>query len=302
MASLISIRLYNTDGTPKVWASPLLSAILEKDNSLALDSVAMTEVGEWFYKYNFTDYDRRELYFFFIDGEQYDSINQLDSYGNKETRGRANSIVIDTEQLAKDIRGLKELDMKKDTVGAYVFSLKSYNVEDFNIMIEKVQKNIDKNYESLILKTRDIVSNIKIPKQLSAMEILAPIEKLINENSLENITALNEWVQYIEKIFEDNIVSKIDEIYNTVDSINEWVQWVSDSIKEDMINDKEEIREHIEGMKEKLTDLDKYDIIRIERKDDWMEAKINDAVWNILEEQKEANRKMAILFTRLNSK
>ena len=83
MASLISIRLYNTDGTPKVWASPLLSAILEKDSSLALDSVEMVKVWEWFYKYNFVDYDRRELYFFFIDGEQYDNINQLDSYGNK---------------------------------------------------------------------------------------------------------------------------------------------------------------------------------------------------------------------------
>lgn len=289
MASLISIRLYNTDGTPKVWASPLLSAILEKDWSVVLDWVSMIEKGNWWYDYKFDWYDKREIYYISIDWEPYDAINLLDSYGNKETRGRANSIIIDTQQLAKDIRGLKEKDMKNDTVGAYVFSLKSYNIEDFNTMIEKVQKNIDNNYESLILKTRDIVSNIKIPKELNISDIVKPIEKVITENSQSNILDMKNAVLYLEKIFNENIRSDLEWKFDKLD----------ESIKTDIVS----IQDKIEAVKSTIDNIAFDEIVTIIRNEnEELEGKFDEQIESSNKTNEEIIRMMRILFTRLNSK
>jgi hypothetical protein len=44
MSSLITARLYNADNTPKLLASPKLTAIRQSDKAVVLNSVDMDEV------------------------------------------------------------------------------------------------------------------------------------------------------------------------------------------------------------------------------------------------------------------
>lgn len=282
MTSLISVRLYNEDQTPKTWASPLLSAILQEDKSLALDSVAMEEVGEWFYQYEYENYDRNALYFFFIDWETYDDINKFDSYGNKNTWWRDNSVIINTEKLAKDIWSAKEKDMSKDTVGAKIFSLNNTSTEELELNINNLFLQTFIKSDELQASLKIALAEIKIPEQLKLKDIIKPIENIINNSVKTYYDNTLEWIQTIKTTIADNIT--------TIEKYDD------SSVKEEVNKlywEMEEIEAKIDGLKGIEIKLDNS-------KD--MSNNINNSMDWIKSELLEINRKMAILFTRLNSK
>lgn len=282
MASLITVRLYNDNLSPKIWASPLLSAILQEDKSLALDSVAMEEVWDWFYQYEYENYDRNALYFFFIDWETYDDINKLDSYGNKNTWWRDNSVIINTEKLAKDIWSAKEKDMLKDTVGAKIFSLNNTSTEELELNINNLFLQTFIKSDELQASLKMALSEINIPEQLKVKDIIKPIENIINNSIKAYYDNTLEWLETIKTTIVDNIslIEKYDDS-STKEEVNKLYLQI------------EEVNKKIDWLKSIEIKLD-------DNKD--ISNEVNDSMDWIKNELLEINRKMNILFTRLNSR
>lgn len=217
MASLITVRLYNEDWTPKTWASPKLSAIREKDNVKVIDSKDMIEVWEWFYKYNFSKYSKQELYFFYIDNEQYDDINKLDSYWNKNTWWRDNSIIIDEDRLAKNIWNAKASENNKEwTMGAVVQKATSF--VDIILEINKIQSQVS-DIAKMLVKEMKVNMDFSLKREIWKIKI--------PDNQV-----------YYDKI-EDIVDSKVDSVVDTI------MNWAKDLVKEslDEYENKDEYKE-----------------------------------------------------------
>lgn len=281
MSSLITVRLYNEDWTPKTGATPLLWAIKQSDRSLVIDSESMEEVGQWFYQYNFTTYERNELYFFFIDNEQYDNINQLDSYWNKGSWG-SSSVIINTEQLAKDVWGIKEWDVKKGTIWEHLFSLKNMSLEEVNIKIDDIFLQLFGRSNELELGIKEAILGIKIPKQIKSEEITKPIENMINNSIIEYGTLIKDWLSKIKETLDEKSDYDDTELRGDITKLLEEV---------------EELDEKIEWVKTLEFKIDTSNTNNDKNKEEIFWSM--DSIWS---ELKEINRKMAILFTRLNSK
>lgn len=283
MSSLITLRLYEDDWkTPKVWATPKLSAILEKDNSTVLDSVDMIEVWSWFYKYNFVEYNKSELYFFFVDWEAYDWVNILDSYWNKWDRWKFSGwIWLDTEKLAQEIRDAKKGKMKKDSIGEYIFNLKNTSekeiISSINIMFESMMIKSD----TFLIGVKELISTIKIPKQISVIDIVKPIENTINKSILEYSVNMSKWLETLQ-----------DTLVNTISAIEKY----DDS---EVLNESKNIVLEIEKLK---NNIDNIEIINTKVDDNnEISTNLTTITEKIIEELKEINRKMVIAFSRLNN-
>jgi len=279
MSSLITIRLYNDDWTPRVWDTPLLSAIQESSGAKVLTDVAMTEVSDWFYKYDFTNYKNTELYFFFIDWEEYDWINQLDAYGNKWSRW-AGWMFLNTEQIAKDIRAIKEWDVKKWTIGRHVFDLQNISLENIINKINLLFGNITTKSDEMVLQLSNVINWIKIPKQINVIDIVKPIEDILNNNT---------------KAYADSINNSLETLKNTLVDLVSSDEKYDDSEMKEMAK---EMIEWLEELEEKVESIWRLEM-KIDEKEDSIWS-INELVSWIKEEMIETNRKMNIVFSRLN--
>ena len=66
MSNWITVRFFET-GVPKTGLSPTLTVLDLADNSVSVNAQAMTEVGDGFYKYDFTTRDTAKDYVFSAD-------------------------------------------------------------------------------------------------------------------------------------------------------------------------------------------------------------------------------------------
>jgi len=245
MASLITARLYNVDWTPNTGATPKLSAIRQSDKVEVLDSVSMEEVGNGFYQYEFEQYSNTELYFYSIDWEQYDWINQLDSYGNKWTRGKRAEIIIDPKAISEAVRESKIEDHQKEwTFWAIV--QKPISFTDIVVEMDWLGKKIE-----------TIISKIKIPKQVNKDDLIEWISDNIDEKLLKLASELKpeedkeDWDDEMENVLLEikNLSNFIVNLQEQVKQINDWVEWIS---KVDLVEKIEWI--DIEWMTNKLTE------------------------------------------------
>ena len=281
MASLITIRLYNDDGTPKTWASPKLSAIREKDWVKVLESVDMIEVSDWFYKYNFAKYNKSELYFFFIDWEQYDDVNKLDSYWNKDTRWRFNSIIIDEDKLAKNIWNIKEKDVNKWTIAEHIFNLKNTSLEDLNIKVDDLFNSLFKKSDELGLTIKWAIAWIKIPEQINDKKLLENIKILLK-------TSIDSYWEHIQKSLET--------LENTLVGIISTIEKYDDST---LLSEVKSVFSDIEKLNEKVDNFKPLDI-KLDNNNKLLEWVVKNWIDWINKELSEINRKMVIVFSRLN--
>ena len=281
MASLITIRLYNEDWTPKTLASPKLSAIREKDNVKVLDLVSMVEVWEWFYKYNFTKYNKSDLYFFFVDWEQYDDVNKLDSYWNKNTRWRDNAIIIDEDKLAKNIWSLKEKDVKKWTIAEHIFNLSNISLEELNIKVDEVFNVLFKKSNELWLVVKWAIAWIKIPEQINDKKLLENI-KILVKTSLE--------------AYSDNTQKALEALENTLVEVLSTIEKYDDS---GLLKEVKTIFENISNLSSKIETFKSIDK-KVDLNNNTLENVVNQWINWINKELAEINRKMIIVFSRLN--
>ncbi len=281
MSSLITIRLYNEDLTPKIWANPKLSAILESDSSKILDWVDMVEVWEWFYKYNFKDYNKSELYFFYIDWEQYDDVNKLDSYWNKDTWWRNNSIILDEDKLAKNIWNLKKKDVQKWSIAEHIFDLKNISLEELNTKINEVFNTLFKKSDELWLVVKWAIAWIKIPEQINDKKLIENIKILI-KTSLDS--------------YSDNTIKALDTLEKVlVDSLST-IEKYDDS---GLLNEVKSIFQNIEDLSDKIESFKSIDK-KVDLSNNTLENVVNHWIDWINKELAEINRKIAIVFSRLN--
>ena len=245
MSSLITARLYNADNTPKLLASPKLTAIRQSDKAVVLNSVDMDEVWNWFYQYEYSDYNKDVLYFFSIDSEVYDWVNNLDSYGNKNTRGRDNSVIINTESLAKDIWSAKAKENNKEwTMGAVVQKPISFTEivvaisgiqEQTKAIIDKIANQINDN-TTLTIKSE--VAKIKIPKarEIDYEGIGNVLNNVINNSVkdlvMEAIDECEDWKEenddsYETKEIMGDMLSVLSWLSDSITSLNDWIEWMT---------------------------------------------------------------------------
>jgi len=281
MASLITIRLYNDDWTPKTLAKPKLSAIREKDSVKVLESVNMVEVSNWFYKYSFADYNKSELYFFFIDWDQYDDVNKLDAYWNKDTRWRFNSIILDEDKLAKNIWNLKEKDVNKWTIAEHIFSLKNTSLEDLDIKVDDLFNSLFKKSDELGLTIKWAVAWIKIPEQINDKKLLENI-KILLKTSIDS--------------YWDHIQKSLETLKNTLVDVISTIEKYDDST---LLDEIKSIFSNIENLNEKVDNFKPLDI-KIDNNNKLLEWIVNNWIDWINKELIEINRKMVIVFSRLN--
>ena len=282
MTSLITIRLYNDDGTPKTWASPKLSAIREKDWVKVLESVDMIEVSDWFYKYNFAKYNKSELYFFFIDWEQYDDVNRLDSYGNKFTRWKASQLILDEDKLRKKIWNIKKEEVEKDTIWEHIFWLENASFSEIEAKVQEVFDVLFKKSDELWLIVKWAIDWIKIPDKYDDKELFENITNLI-KTSLES--------------YSDNTTNALKAL--------EWVIWNSVSHLENY-NDSEVVEELwsiYENISWIYNKIDEFKLVKVNVDLNWQGwGMIGRDIDIISKKLDEINRKMQIVFTRLGNR
>jgi len=281
MASLITLRLYNDDWTPKVWATPKLSAIRENDWVKVLESVDMIEVSDWFYKYNFTNYKKSELYFFFIDWEQYDDVNRLDAYWNKNIRWRDNSIIIDEDKLAKNIWNLKEKDVNKWTIAEHIFNLKNISLEELNLKIDNLFNWLFKKSDEIGLTIKWAIAWIKIPEQINDKKLLENI-KILLKTSLDS--------------YSDTTKEALEALKKSLVDIISTAEKYDDS---ELISQVKSIFSDIENLWNKIDNFKPLDM-KVDINNRLLEWLISNWIDWINKELAEINRKMVIVFSRLN--
>ena len=249
MASLITSRFYES-WVPKTWLTPKITAILEEDSSIVVNTQDMTEVGGWFYKYEFEGYNASKLYFFSIDwgatladSERYiDSINELDSYGNKQTRGKRQELIIDPQAIAEEVRDAKtKSHSKKGTFGETLQTPISFEwiVSEINLSKSKLE---------------EIIKEIKLPKWITKADVYETIEDSMDKYMGE---PLQKWVKEAldrkenerepdDKYSDEQVVAWIENLAGLVANINDKIE----SVKEDIAKD--DLIEKLKGM-----DIDK---------------------------------------------
>lgn len=121
-AEPISVFFKNA-GVPATGLSPTLDARLP-DGTLALNSVAMIEIGGGWYTYSFVGYDKTKTYYFVADGgatlddaDRYvGNVNELDAYQNKgDWRG---NVILQPDVIARQILEAKiKYEAEEGTLG-----------------------------------------------------------------------------------------------------------------------------------------------------------------------------------------
>lgn len=228
MASLITVRLYNDDLTPKTGDTPTLSAIQQDTKEVVLDWVAMEEVGAWFYQYEFGQYNSSKLYFFYIDWEVYDDINTLDSYGNKWTRGKRQELIIDPYAISEAVWDTKTKDhTKKWTFGEII--QKEISFSEIIISINTIKDKVE-----------ETIKWIKLPKEIKKDDIIDWVNDIMDEKLSKVASNVNLLVnkedktgEVVESIAEvKNMLNLLSEIQNNITNLNENVEWIS---KQDLV-------------------------------------------------------------------
>jgi hypothetical protein len=79
---MIIIAFFTDSGSPKTGLSPTIRKRKLSDDSLVVTDVAMTEVGDGFYKYSFSAYDRTLDYAIRVDGGAALADNDRYKYGS----------------------------------------------------------------------------------------------------------------------------------------------------------------------------------------------------------------------------
>lgn len=288
MASLITVRLYNSDGTPKTGGNPRLSAIREEDGVKVINSQEMTEVGEGFYKYNFSEYNKQKLYFFYIDDEKYSDINQLDSYGNKNNWGKGSTLILDEEKLAKNVWSLKKKDAKKGTVAEHIFNLKNIEGEESNIEIKKMFDSLFKKSEEIGGVIKKAIAWIKIPPQINDKKLLKNIVVLLK-------TSMDSYFNNTQKSLE-TLETTIIENLSTIGKQGDYS--FEDKTKE-LLENIGKLSGEISKLSQKNDELNPENI-NGEINPDSLQGVINNGITLINKELSEINRKLMIVFSRLN--
>ena len=75
---MLLITFFTDNGIPKTGLSPTIRVRDASDGSLVVTDAAMTEIGDGFYKYDFTTYDSSKDYTFRADGGA--GLNATDRY------------------------------------------------------------------------------------------------------------------------------------------------------------------------------------------------------------------------------
>ncbi len=68
MGTLTITAFFTDKGTPKTGLSPTIRIREVDSTNLVVTDEALNEIGDGFYKFNFTDYDEEKVYVFRVDG------------------------------------------------------------------------------------------------------------------------------------------------------------------------------------------------------------------------------------------
>lgn len=237
MAENIVVRFYNS-GSPETGLSPTLTA-RNLSNDVLLNAVSMTEVGNGWYSYNWTDYDKTVTTLFEADGgatlsdtDRYvEGINKLDSYPNKEDWKGTQQVVIDRRTLRKKLRDTPvEWNTKEGTFGEVLG--KKLNID----LVDQVKGEIG--------NVIDVINNIKfpsidipefdIPQWLSIQDIHEALDsyenkELYRETSVDiniintiasNVEQINNaMLPIVDRLGDDSSMDEIRQMLTEVPSI-----------------------------------------------------------------------------------
>ena len=264
MSCLVTARFYSS-GVPAIGLTPVIKIIKESDSSVVVVADSMTEVNNGFYKYEFTGYSNTELYFFAIDwgaalddSDRYlDNLNQLDSYGNKWSRG-VSWLFIDNEKIAKAIWDYKLKDSNKEwTFGKKIQTEMSF--VEINLSINEVQRSILDMLDNLHKNIRtDMVYEVN--KGIASIEF--PEYEQITKSDLEDtINPLKEEIISLKEDMEEKEEEKEDESDDKEEKHRE-MAWIMTNVIDVLTN----LYESIDVVSGKVNDMSKNNngIIKID--------------------------------------
>ena len=215
-----------TDGwVPKTWLSPKINIIDLWWNKL-VENWTLTEVGYWWYIYNFNRYSPEKVYLYQFDGgsalsNDYDRYkfggNELDAYSNKYSWGRTaapyfTSVNWRFDNVDKAIKWMEKLryddkDLKKSLkeIKKDVNNTKVYDMIDkvSEILGEIKQSVVDtsatndwnssKNFSGINGKL-DLLAEYIVKMKSDVDEELWTLDDNVAQRIMESNTNLNEWI------------------------------------------------------------------------------------------------------------
>lgn len=194
---------FTENGVPKTGLSPTIN-IIEVNGTVRVTNWPLTEVGLWFYVYDFNYYDPDKIYCYQIDGtatlsgwERYKfGDNSLDNYTNKYSFGRTWFMIPTYDKQFKDIN--KQFKSIK---------IPEYNEKETQEMIKKLLAEIQgKNNNDVI----DELSQIKDSMQKVA-ELIASIDA-------------REWVNQVGTSLSETKENILEELRTIAQSLSDTIE------------------------------------------------------------------------------
>jgi hypothetical protein len=110
------LTYFTENGSPKTGLSATIRIRDLSDNSLVITDVSMSEVGDGFYKYDFSTYDNTVDYSIRCDGGAVLTDDERYTYASSEFAGETNQILTDTNELQSDWENGGRLDIILDEI------------------------------------------------------------------------------------------------------------------------------------------------------------------------------------------
>jgi len=211
---------FTENGVPKTGLSPTIN-IIEVNGTVRVTNWPLTEVGLWFYVYDFNYYDPDKIYCYQIDGtatlsgwERYKfGDNSLDNYTNKYSFGRTWFMIPTYDKQFKDIN--KQFKSIK---------IPEYNEKETQEMIKRLLAEIQgKNNNDVI----DELSQIKDSMQKVA-ELIASIDA-------------REWVNQVGTSLSETKENILEELRTIAQSLSDTIEskhWEMSANIEDKLDSK----------------------------------------------------------------
>ena len=275
---------------PKTWLSPVVT-IIDRTGKKYIENWPLTELGYWWYIYNFAKYSPDKTYLYMFDWgsaleSDYDRYkfwgNELDAYSNKYSWGRTAAPYFTSINW--------RFDWVDKAIEKAVKSRKEYNDKEVKKSLSEIKTAIKWKWGYDVYKKIDELSWILSDIKQSVVDTSATNDW----NSSKNFSGINGkldlMAEYVVKIKED-IDSELNNVWETItQSIMEW----NNSINQSMSNRVtiEQLLQQVERLESKLNEVvdsvvskrlpqeltDKYDV-NIARKGWMTDEEVMAALW-----------------------